>query len=236
MANWYVSQDGKVSSPISDDQLYQMVSDGFIGPSDHLSREGGEWIEAWRVPGLFPGHPTPPPPKYSGNRQRKPSSSNLVFVLAPVVLTMVVCGIAGVMFNRASREVAASAKIREDAKTPEQKERELLDKNLSSTRYVLEEFSKETIKKGLKAPTTAKFVTKSYHDEYGFTITVTGNVTSQNAFGAMLTKDFRIVYGRTNTDSEFKAMVVQFEGIDFKDDDLMDRVGKAINLKTAQAP
>jgi hypothetical protein len=59
-AEWFISQNGKQSGPVTIVQLRSMRAAGALQPSDLLWKEGmGDWKAAAEV---FAGHAKPPPP------------------------------------------------------------------------------------------------------------------------------------------------------------------------------
>ncbi|MCW2770029.1 MAG: hypothetical protein JWR27_1462 [Aeromicrobium sp.] len=57
--SYYVSNTGEVSGPYDAATLAGFVASGHIAPTSQISRDGGDWVPAHQVPGLFAaGTPT----------------------------------------------------------------------------------------------------------------------------------------------------------------------------------
>jgi len=56
-AGWYVSVDGKVAGPATDDQLRQLVAQGRLRPTDYVRKGNSAWVVATQVEGLFAAMP-----------------------------------------------------------------------------------------------------------------------------------------------------------------------------------
>src|SRR5262245_212360 len=54
---WYLMLEGTVKGPLSARQLRSMARAGELRSSDRVSRDGGHWLEASRIKGLFESDP-----------------------------------------------------------------------------------------------------------------------------------------------------------------------------------
>lgn len=58
---YYVSTTGEVSGPYDAATLVGYVRSGHVQPASQVSHDGGPWVPAYQVPGLFAGMPVGPP-------------------------------------------------------------------------------------------------------------------------------------------------------------------------------
>lgn len=163
----------------------------------------------------------------------------LLVVLAVIIGTMaLVCGgciVAGMsMFERAKAE---RDRI-ESLKTPEQKAKELAIHKLDTELFALKRRTREVMLDRLKAPDGAKIDVEITHVK-GLIAYAQGNITSQNEFGAKLTKPVRVTWTRTSAKESFDLSAIEFEGQDFRNKDAMQAAlaaVEALNVDLSKKP
>ena len=61
--DWYYTSNGERHGPVSSHKLKELADLGYLGPKDHVWKDGmADWVPATKVKGLFPNPPPPEPP------------------------------------------------------------------------------------------------------------------------------------------------------------------------------
>jgi len=61
--DWYYTTKGQREGPVSSQKLRELADLGYLGPNDHVWKEGmADWVPASKVKGLFANPPPPEPP------------------------------------------------------------------------------------------------------------------------------------------------------------------------------
>jgi hypothetical protein len=241
---WAVkSTDGRMLEFSSLNDLENDVSVGKI-PADwmvfHPTKTNGKWYTIARVPKLAALVPVP---KVA---MAPPAASAPIVASMPVtrVVTMPAkrgLGVIGwllIIFGGGLftvflicggliSSVVSEAEKRRARMTPEEikAEKDMIAADTLHRRLV--RLSREEILKRLKTPTTAK-IDLQVDEKKSLLFVVSGNVTSQNAFGAMLTNPVRLTWGRTQIEDTPKLFGFSFEGKDIMDEDMLKKVLEAI--------
>lgn len=141
-----------------------------------------------------------------------------VFVAAFFAI-LVICG--GVM-SIVKTAGDHAEKIRA-SKSPEERDADDKAREIEKDVFALKRQTTKILLSQLKAPTTAKIDIEMSHTN-GLIAFANGTITSQNAFGAMLTKPVKVTWGRTSTKEAFGMIAVKFEGLDYLDEKLQQKV------------
>lgn len=242
--SWAVkSTDGRMLEFSSLNDLENDVSVGKI-PADwmvfHPTKTNGKWYTIARVPKLAALVPVP---KVAIVPPAAPAPS-----VAPMPVTRVVTmpakrglGVIGwllIIFGGGLfavflicggilSSVVSESEKRHASMSPAMKQKEELENKLRSEGSRLIRQTKDLLSKRLQAPTTAKFDLK-VTDKKGLLFVVSGTVTSQNGFGAMLTKPVAVTFGRTNIDAPTEFLRFEFEGDQLGDDEKYSKVLEAL--------
>ena len=134
-------------------------------------------------------------------------------------VVLMVCG--GVMsFIKSAGDHAAKVRA---SKSPEEREADDKNRVIEKDVFALKRQTIKILTSQLKAPTTAKIDIEMTHTN-GLLAFANGAITSQNDFGAMLTKPVKVTWGRTTTKEAFDMISVKFEGLDYLDEKLQAKV------------
>lgn len=98
-----------------------------------------------------------------------------------------------------------------EAMTPQERREYDINKAYEEAQFEYKRIATEFITQRLKAPKTAEVELKTLTDKKKLVLMFDGTVTSQNSFGAMLTKPVNVTYVRPNVDSKFELTSFSFE-------------------------
>jgi hypothetical protein len=179
-----LSRDGKNYGPYSESQIHELIASGNACPEDHAWKEG---MTEWQpLQAVMPSCvPIPPPPPAFPLQAKKQGISGMAWAAIMISAFIVIVMLASA-FNDGNNAPTAA------------------DRYYTAT---------ATIRKSLKAPSTAKFSRpdddKAYYQKVAGNVWEAGGwVDSQNAFGAMIRSDWNLVWN----DATRKILYVSMGG------------------------
>jgi hypothetical protein len=165
--------------------------------------------------------PLPASPAPAPSRQLPPAQPQPVVVhktTGCLKVSLIGAGVAGVLMLMLCggmlsllQKASDANKKKLEAMTPQERREYDINKVYEEAQFTYKRRATEFITERLKAPTTAKIDLETRGDKRKLVLMYSGTVTSQNSFGAMLTKPVAVVYARPTVDSAFELTSFTFE-------------------------